>query len=122
MPKGPFLRLLLVLDFPGMVNGVPGGPASHEPGRPPGPAEVARRAGYRAGPDLREDRGADPGQRGAILGRKGPLLEPEHAGVEHLGLVHVLDDLVPVAAAAARALAQLRRSGGGGLLEVVPRG
>src|SRR5215470_17509809 len=122
MTVGPFLRFLLVLDFPGVVNGVPGGAAGHEPGGPPGPAEVTPRAGHHADPDLREDRGADPGQRGGVAGREGPLLEPEHARVEYLGFVHVLDDLVAVTAAAARALAQHRRGSGGGLLEVVPRG
>src|SRR5262252_8799756 len=118
MTACPFLRLL-VLDFPGVVNGVPGGAAGDEPGGPPGPAEVARRTGRRAGPDLREYRGADPGQRLAVTGREGALLEPEHPRVQYLGLVHVLDDLVPVPAAAARALAQHRRGGGGGLLEIV---
>src|SRR5215472_18806588 len=84
----------LVLDLPGVVNSVPGGAARDEPGRAPGTAHIPGRAGRGAGPDLREDRRADPGQRREVAGWKGPLGEPEHPGVQHLGLAHVLDDLV----------------------------
>src|SRR5215470_19418591 len=91
----------LVLDLPGVVNSVPGGAARDEPGRAPGAAQIPVRAGRAAGPDLREDRGADPGQRREVAGRERPLGEPEHPGVQHLGLAHVLDDLVAVPAAAA---------------------
>src|SRR5262249_14705485 len=120
MTAGPFLLFLLVLDLPGVVKSVPGGAAGDEPGRAPRPGEPVRRPGHRAGPDLREDRGADPGQGGGVTGRERPLLEPEHAGVEHLSLVHVLHDLVTVPAAAARAFAQHRRGRGGRPPPVVP--
>ena len=87
-----------------------------------GRGQDPRAGGRGAGPDLREYPGADPGHGREVTGREGPFGEPEHPGVQHLGLAYVLDDLVAVPAAAAWALAQHRRRRGGGLLEVVPRG
>src|SRR5690348_16277049 len=81
-PRPPRLRRGgLVLDLPSVVEGVPGGAAGDEPGRAPGAAHIPGRAGRRAGPDLGEDRRADPGHGREVADREGAFGEPEHPGV-----------------------------------------
>ena len=87
-----------------MVEGVPGGAAGDEPGRAPRAGKLSWRAGG-AGQDLRENTGSDSLDGSDVLWREGPLPEPEHPRVEHLGSPNMGHDLVAVPATATRALA-----------------
>jgi hypothetical protein len=105
------LWLLPVLNLPGMVKGVPGSPAGHEQGRAARAGQVGAVSRGGAGFDLGQDSGAQARDGGNVAGQKGPLLDPEHPGMENLGLADMLDDRVAIPATTARALAKHPRRG-----------
>ena len=100
-----------------MVQGVPGGAAGDEPGRPPRAGKLFWRAGDGTGADPRENPGPDSLGGGDVLGREGLLPEPEHARMENLRFPHMGHDLVAIPATATWALAQHGWCDGCGLLK-----
>src|SRR5262245_29590845 len=83
-----------VLNLPRKVNVVPGRPSGHEQGRAARAREVGAVSGGGAGLDLGHDSGTQEGDSADVSWQQGPLLDPEHARVQQLGLPDVLDDRV----------------------------